>query len=83
MRAARRSTKTDVAPGAVNKLQVALVVDKSVPAADFAAIQNAVKGAAGIDTERGDVFQAVAGPVRQGRPPRPRPARCRSACSGR
>ena len=54
----RRSTKTDVAPGAVNNLQVALVVDKSVPAADFAAIQNAIKGAAGIDEERGDVFQA-------------------------
>jgi flagellar M-ring protein FliF len=52
-------TKTDVAPGAVNKLQVALVVDKSVPAADFAAIQKAVKGAAGLDTERGDVFEAA------------------------
>jgi flagellar M-ring protein FliF len=52
-------TKTDVAPGAVNKLQVALVVDKRVPAADFTAIQNAVKGAAGLDTERGDVFQAA------------------------
>ena len=59
-------TKTDVAPGAVNKLQVALVVDKSVPAADFAALQDAIKGAAGIDAKRGDVFQAAQVAVRQG-----------------
>jgi flagellar M-ring protein FliF len=51
--------KTDVAPGTLNKLQVALVVDKSVPAADFAAIQTAVKGASGFDAKRGDVFQAA------------------------
>ena len=52
-------TRTDVAPGAVNKLQVALVVDKAVPAADFAAIQTAVESAAGIDEKRGDVFEAT------------------------
>jgi flagellar M-ring protein FliF len=52
-------TKTDVAPGALNKLQVALVVDKSVAPADFAAIQTAIKGASGFDAERGDVFQAA------------------------
>jgi flagellar M-ring protein FliF len=51
-------TKTDVAPGAVNRLQVALVVDKSVPPADFAAIQKVVENAAGIDDKRGDVFEA-------------------------
>jgi flagellar M-ring protein FliF len=51
-------TKTDVAPGAVNNLQVALVVDKSVSAADFAAIQSAVKGASGFNAKRGDVFAA-------------------------
>jgi flagellar M-ring protein FliF len=50
--------KTSVAPGAVNKLQVALVVDKSVAAEDFAALQTAIKGASGFDAERGDVFQA-------------------------
>jgi flagellar M-ring protein FliF len=50
---------TTVAPGAVNKLNVALLVDKSVPAADFAAIQEAVTSAAGIDTERGDTIQAA------------------------
>ena len=54
----KRVEKTDVAPGAVNSLQVALVVDKSVPAADFAAIQDAVKGASGFTEKRGDVFQA-------------------------
>ncbi|HWT23748.1 MAG TPA: flagellar basal-body MS-ring/collar protein FliF [Solirubrobacteraceae bacterium] len=55
----RTITKTDVAPGALNGLQIALVVDKSVPAADFAAIQKAVQSAAGFDQARGDVFQAA------------------------
>ncbi len=50
---------TTVAPGAVNKLNVALLVDKSVPAADFASIQDAVTSAAGIDTARGDTIQAA------------------------
>src|SRR4051794_15761246 len=51
--------KTDVAPGAVNNLKLALVVDKSVAPADFTAIQSAIKGASGFDTKRGDVFQAA------------------------
>jgi flagellar M-ring protein FliF len=55
----RTVTKTEKAPGAVNSLQLALVVDKSVPAADFAAIQKAVQGAAGYNQGRGDVFQAA------------------------
>ena len=50
---------TTVAPGAVNKLNVALLVDKSVPASDFAALKTAVTSAAGIDTARGDVIQAA------------------------
>src|ERR687895_2504202 len=50
---------TTIAPGAVRKLNVALLVDKSVPAADFGAIQEAVTSAAGIDTERGDTIQAA------------------------
>ena len=50
---------TEVAPGAINKLHVALLVDKSVSPADFAAIQKAVSSAAGIDTTRGDVMQAA------------------------
>jgi flagellar M-ring protein FliF len=52
-------TKTDVAPGAVNNLKLALVVDRSVPPADFTAIQTAIKGASGFDAERGDVFEAA------------------------
>jgi flagellar M-ring protein FliF len=51
--------RTEVAQGAINKLNVALLVDKSVPPADFAAIQEAVTSAAGINTERGDTIQAA------------------------
>jgi flagellar M-ring protein FliF len=49
-------TRTKVAAGQVNKLSVALVVDKSVPAAQVAQLRTAVEGAAGIDTQRGDVL---------------------------
>jgi flagellar M-ring protein FliF len=47
-------TRTKVAPGAINKLDVALMVDKSVPAAQATALKNAVAAAAGINTKRGD-----------------------------
>jgi flagellar M-ring protein FliF len=50
---------TTVAPGAVNKLHVALLVDKAVPPTDFASLKQAVTSAAGIDTARGDVMQAA------------------------
>jgi flagellar M-ring protein FliF len=46
--------RTKVAPGAVNKLNVALIVDKSVPKAEIPALQSAVTSAAGIDLARGD-----------------------------
>jgi flagellar M-ring protein FliF len=49
-------TRTKVAPGAVNRMNVALVVDKSVPKADLPAIRAAVAGAAGIVPARGDVL---------------------------
>jgi len=55
----KKVAHTKVAAGAINKLNVALLVDKSVPAADFAAVQKAVGSAAGIDTTRGDVLQAA------------------------
>jgi flagellar M-ring protein FliF len=55
----KRVDHTEVAPGAINKLNVALLVDKSVPPADFASVQKAVSSAAGIDTKRGDVLQAA------------------------
>jgi flagellar M-ring protein FliF len=51
--------KTDVAPGAVNKLNVALLVDKSVPAATFSSLSSTVKSAAGVTPSRGDGFQAA------------------------
>jgi flagellar M-ring protein FliF len=55
----KKVLRTEVAPGAVNKLNVALLVDKSVPPADFASVQQAVSSAAGIDTKRGDAMQAA------------------------
>ena len=49
-------TRTKVAPGAVNRMNVALVVDKSVPKAELPAIRAAVAGAAGILPSRGDTL---------------------------
>jgi flagellar M-ring protein FliF len=50
---------TDVAPGAVNKLNVAMVLDRSVPAATVASLKATIASAAGIDTTRGDVISAT------------------------
>ena len=47
-------TKTDVAQGAVNKLQVAVVLDQSIPAATAASLRQALTAAAGIQPARGD-----------------------------
>jgi flagellar M-ring protein FliF len=52
-------TTTDVAPGAINKLNVALVVDKSVPAATVASLQKTIASAAGVSTARGDTISAT------------------------
>ena len=49
-------TRTKVAPGEVERLDVALVVDKTVPAADVAALRTAVESAAGIQNRRGDTL---------------------------
>ncbi|MEA2267916.1 MAG: flagellar M-ring protein FliF [Solirubrobacteraceae bacterium] len=49
-------TRTKVAPGQVNRLSVALVVDRSVPAAQVAQLRTAVAGAAGVDQARGDTL---------------------------
>ncbi len=51
-------TSKDIAPGAVNKLNVALMVDKSVPAATVAQLQKTIAAAAGITTARGDTISA-------------------------
>ncbi len=48
--------RTKVAPGQVNRLSLGLVVDKSVPPAQVAALKNTVSAAAGIDAKRGDVL---------------------------
>jgi flagellar M-ring protein FliF len=47
-------SKTIVAPGAVNRLNVAMLVDKSVPPAVVNQLKASVSSAAGIDTQRGD-----------------------------
>jgi flagellar M-ring protein FliF len=49
-------THTKVAPGAINKLDVALLVDKSVPAAQATELKKAVAAAAGINPKRGDTM---------------------------
>jgi flagellar M-ring protein FliF len=49
-------TRKTIAPGKVNKLDVALLVDKSVPPAQAAELQKAVAAAAGIDPKRGDTM---------------------------
>jgi flagellar M-ring protein FliF len=47
---------TNVVPGAVNKLDVALVFDKTVPAAQVASLQKTVASLAGIVPARGDTL---------------------------
>ena len=49
-------TRTKVAPGAVNKLHVAVLVDKSVPPAALAGLKQTIASAAGIDPKRGDTL---------------------------
>ena len=50
---------TDLALGAVNKLNVALMVDKSVPPATVAQLKQTIAAAAGVQTARGDTIQAA------------------------
>lgn len=49
-------TRTRIAPGAIEGLDVALVLDKTVPPADVTALEGAIASAAGIDEERGDTM---------------------------
>ncbi|MBS1678704.1 MAG: flagellar M-ring protein FliF [Actinobacteria bacterium] len=49
-------THTQVAPGTVNRQNVALIVDKSVPAAEVVQLEKAIEGAAGIEKKRGDTL---------------------------
>ena len=55
----KKVARTEIAPGAVNKLNVALLVDETVDPKVFTSLQEAVSSAAGIDTARGDTMQAA------------------------
>jgi flagellar M-ring protein FliF len=48
--------KTTVAPGTVNRLDVALLVDSSVPAATVAGLKKSVASMAGVIPKRGDTL---------------------------
>jgi flagellar M-ring protein FliF len=48
--------RTKVAPGGVNRQNVAVVIDKAVPAADVAQLRNTLATAAGVDPARGDTI---------------------------
>src|SRR3954462_804795 len=50
----KQVTKTQIAPGAVNKMNVSVLLDSSVPPKSVAAIRQAVASAAGITPARGD-----------------------------
>jgi flagellar M-ring protein FliF len=47
-------TRTKVAPGAVDRMNVAVMIDEAVPRDQVAAVRQAVQSAAGIDQGRGD-----------------------------
>jgi flagellar M-ring protein FliF len=52
----KQITTTDKAVGTINKLSVALMVDKSVPKPVFDSLKQTVAAAAGLDTSRGDTI---------------------------
>jgi flagellar M-ring protein FliF len=52
----KKITHTIVAPGAVNKQSVAIVLDKTVPPATANALRQTLSAVAGIDTTRGDTI---------------------------
>ena len=52
-------SRTEVAPGAVEGIQVALLVDESVDPAVFQGLEAIVERAAGMDPERGDAVEAM------------------------
>lgn len=52
-------THTVVAPGTINRMDVALMVDQSVPAAQVAALKTAVESMVGLDPSRGDTLNVA------------------------
>ncbi|MBI5106274.1 MAG: flagellar M-ring protein FliF [Solirubrobacterales bacterium] len=63
-------TRTQKAPGAVNKLSVSVMVDKNAKP-DIPAITKAVEAAVGFDKARGDVVQVQAVPFAKVAPAKP------------
>src|SRR3954452_4124325 len=55
----KKVTKTKKAVGGVNKVDIALLVDKSVPPAVFQSLKSTVGAAVGFNTARGDTMQAA------------------------
>jgi flagellar M-ring protein FliF len=55
----RTFTRTRIAPGAIRRQQVAVMVDESISPAMLPSIRDAVMAAAGIDADRGDVLNLV------------------------
>jgi flagellar M-ring protein FliF len=55
-------TRTQIAPGQVNHMNVALMVDSKVPRAQLAGLRAAVASAAGINPKRGDQLTVTAVP---------------------
>jgi flagellar M-ring protein FliF len=68
-------TRSEIPPGAVQKVGVAVMLDTSVPAPQVAAIKEAVASAAGIDPDRGDTLSvsqvAFVKPPAAAKPPGP------------
>lgn len=62
-------TRTRIAPGAINSQTVSVLLDRSVPASQIPAIEEAVANAAGIDPARGDRLSV--GQIDFARPPAP------------
>jgi len=54
----KKVTDTKIAGGSVNKLNVAMIVDKSVPPAVFNQLKSTVSAAAGLNSARGDTIFA-------------------------
>jgi flagellar M-ring protein FliF len=65
--------RTEIPPGDVKKLNLALLVDESVPPEVFNSVQEAVAGAAGVDEERGDTMQAAQVPFAKAETPKAGP----------
>jgi flagellar M-ring protein FliF len=68
----KKITHTKFAPGAVNKMSVAVLLNKTVPPAEVAAVRQVVNSAAGITPARGDTLSVAQ--VAFAKPPAAKPA---------